>query len=92
MLKVDSTLAEGFAFPAFEWDAQRQLISRHPALYEVVERAYTAAHRVNEIWRWRRTQATTRLIGANLEEDGLEGVDTAAETAIEALDRVVDGQ
>jgi len=46
MLKVDSTLTEGFAFPASEWNAQRQLISRHHALYEVVERAYTAAHRV----------------------------------------------
>jgi hypothetical protein len=90
MLKIDSTLSDGFAFPASEWDAQRQLISRDQALYEVVERAYTTAHRVNEIWRWRRTQSTARLIGANLEEDGLDGVDKAALDAIQALERVIE--
>jgi len=90
MLNVSPILSEGYAFPASEWYEQRRIISRNDALYDVVSTAYTAAHRVNEIWRWRRTQATTRMIAANLQEDGLEAVDQAAQDAIKALERVIE--
>src|SRR5262249_55224509 len=90
MLKVSPILSEGSFFPASEWAAQRVVIAEHADLYPVVEHAYTTAHRVNEVWRWRRTQATSRLIAANLEEDGLDEVDRAAQEAIAALDAVND--
>jgi len=76
------------AFPAWEWNAHRLLVAADPGLYEVVERAYTEAHRVNEIWAWRRTVSTSRLIGVN-PTDGLDGVRAVADAAVSALDEFI---
>lgn len=92
MLHGDPVLADGFAFPASQWNRYSELIAGYPELYDVLEAAYTAAHHANEIWRWRRTQATSRLIGANLEQDGIDLADQKAESAIRVLDSVIGKQ
>jgi hypothetical protein len=88
MLGINPILSDSFAFPTSEWNENRKTFARFPDLYDIVTDAYTKAHRVNEIWRWRRTQATTRLIAANLQQDGLDAVDGAAEMAVAALDQI----
>lgn len=89
MFRLDPTVPDGFGFPAFEWNEHRALIARDPDLYNTLEEAYTRAHRTNEILRWRRTVATSRLIGVNWTADGLEDVDASAQEAISALDILI---
>jgi hypothetical protein len=84
----DSTIPEGFSFPAYEWANFRLLLAQDSQLYDVVERAYTQAHRVNEIFGWRRTVSTSRLIGVN-DADGLPQLDAAASAAVTALDAIL---
>ncbi len=84
----DVTIPEGFAFPSFEWQKYRELIANDQGLYEIVSEAYTQAHRVNEIFAWRRTVSTSRLIGVN-DSDGLVEADTAANAAVVALSAVI---
>ncbi|MFN2470766.1 MAG: hypothetical protein ABR583_07205 [Gaiellaceae bacterium] len=85
---TDRTIPDGFAFPAYEWDKYREMLARSPTLYEAVERAYTEAHRVNQIFQWRRTVSESRLVGVS-QSDGLAKVDAAAREAVTALDHVL---
>ena len=39
----------GFRFPGRQFTEFQNLLSAHPEVYEKVERAYTAAHNVNEV-------------------------------------------
>lgn len=84
----DRVIPDGFAFPAAEWAKYRELVAREPELYDVLAKAYTAAHRVNENFVWRRTVSTSRLIGVS-ESDGLDDADTAARAAVTALDALL---
>jgi hypothetical protein len=84
----DRVIPEAFAFPAAEWDKYRELIAREPELYDVLATAYTATHRVNEIFVWRRTVSTSRLIGVS-DSDGLDDADAAARAAVAALDALI---
>jgi hypothetical protein len=84
----DSTIPEGFAFPAFEWGKYRELVANDQRLYEIVAKAYTQAHRVSEIFAWRRTVSTSQLIGVN-DSDGLAEADAAANAAVVALNAII---
>jgi hypothetical protein len=77
---------DGFSFPAEEWLRHRDdVFAANPDLYEIVEAAYVKANRANEIIAWRRTRASTRLIGRADEED-LPGVSALAGEAVASLD------
>jgi hypothetical protein len=91
MFRTSPIIPDGFGFPASEWAEHRQLIASEPELYTALENAYTKAHRANEVFGWRRTQAQSRLIGVNWAADGLDEVDAAAHDAIAALDALLAG-
>ena len=76
--------SRGFQLPAARWDQFDDELAEHPDLYRVVERAYTAAHHVNEALYMRRTRLARpdQTIGV-IPDDGL---DTAYEEAGKALD------
>jgi hypothetical protein len=78
------TYWDGFQLPAARWDEFRDYLAKWPDLYAVVERAYVCANDVNEAVLWRRTTATTRLIGPN-RSDGLDKTHDAAGVALDAL-------
>lgn len=80
----DPAIPPGFKFPSEQWTQYREFIAEDPALHETVETAYTKARHVDDVFAWRRTVATSRLIGVNA-EDGLAELDTAALAAIDAL-------
>lgn len=90
MFRVDPIIPVGFDFPASEWERHRGLVARQPDLYAVLVNAYTLSHRANQIFAWRRTASTSRLVGVNLDSDDLDAVHSAARDAVEALDVVID--
>jgi hypothetical protein len=72
-----------FRLPGARWDEYDEVLAKDPALYRIVEAAYTAAHHVNEAVDMRRTRAGEGVTVAVIPDDG---VDAAYDTAGEALD------
>jgi hypothetical protein len=75
-----------FQLPGARWDEYDDALAAFPELYEVVERAYTAAHQVNEALGFRKARAssTAKAIGV-MPDDGLEAAYNAAGEALDAL-------
>jgi hypothetical protein len=78
--------SHAFQLPAARWDEYDELLAAHPVLYATVERAYTAAHHVNEALAMRRTRSgsDTQTLGVTQEEDLQSAYDAAGE-ALDAL-------
>jgi hypothetical protein len=82
-MKPHPIYPDGFSFPAYRWDEFDDLLAAEaPDLYEVVERAYVAAHGTNEVLRIRRQSAGGHTLG----ETPDDRLDAAYELAGEALD------
>jgi hypothetical protein len=79
----------GFRFPAYRWDEYDELLALEaPALYEVVERAYVAAHNTNEVLRIRSERIVRKDVGLGETPD--DGLDAVYELAGEALDALAE--
>jgi hypothetical protein len=78
--------SHGFRLPGARWDQYDSfLASDWPDLYPVIERAYTAAHHVNEALQMRETRAGPgKTIGVRA-DDGLDEACEAAGAALDAL-------
>jgi hypothetical protein len=76
--------SHGFQLPGTRWDEYDEALTEFPQLYEIVERAYTAAHHVNEALGFRRTRASTPTTTIGVGPD--DGLDDAYDAAGEALD------
>ncbi len=78
--------SHGFRLPAFRWDELDDKLARWPDLYASVEKAYTAAHHVNEALEMRRTRAgrPDQTLGV-IPDDGLDEAYEAAGDALDAL-------
>jgi hypothetical protein len=79
--------SHGFHLPAARWDEFDDELATFPDLYKVVERAYTAAHHVNEALEMRRTRARKpeQTLGV-IKDDGLDEAYEAAGDALDALE------
>jgi hypothetical protein len=75
----------GFRLPGARWDEYDEVLAANPALYATVERAYTAAHHVNEAVDMRRTRAKPGMTLGVIAEDGLDEAYDAAGDALDAL-------
>jgi hypothetical protein len=84
-IKPDPHYSRGFQLPAARWDEYEEILAEHPELYAVVEKAYTAAHRVNEVIAIRETRAGCNRTIAVISEDGLDAAYEAAGEALDAL-------
>jgi hypothetical protein len=75
-----------FQLPGARWDEYDETLAAFPELYDVVGRAYTAAHQVNEALGFRRTRASSSstTLGV-IPDDGLNAAYDAAGQALDAL-------
>lgn len=76
---------DGFRLPAYRWDEYDEVVAENPDLYRVVERAYVAAHHVNEALQMRRARAGQGRLLCVIPDDGLEAAYEAAGGALDAL-------
>jgi hypothetical protein len=77
--------SHGFRLPGARWDEYDAFLAKDwPDLYPVIERAYTAAHHVNEALKMRETRAGGTTIGV-IPDDGLAEAYEAAGVALDAL-------
>ena len=74
-----------FALPDQRWGETAQALAARPDLYAVVERAYVAAHHVNDVMRLRRTRAAPHVTLGIRSDDGLDDAYEAAGAALDAL-------
>jgi hypothetical protein len=79
--------SHAYHLPGARWDEYDDLLAAFPELYDVIERAYTAAHHVNEALDFRRTRASspTQTLGV-MPDERLEAAYDAAGEALDALD------
>jgi len=77
--------SQGFQLPGARFDEYDEVLAEHPELYPIVERAYTAAHHVNEALDMRRTRAKPGWTIGVIAEDGLDAAYDAAGEALDAL-------
>jgi len=87
--QFEPIMPDGFRFPTSEWNKHQFFLATKPGLYDLLAYAYVnQAHRVNQIWDWRRGIANTENIGASVDDD-LDEVEEAATHAIAALDKII---
>jgi hypothetical protein len=75
----------GFRLPAFRFDEYRERLAEDPELYAIVEKAYTAAHHVNEALQMRETRAGQGVTIGVIPDDGLDAAYSVAGEALDAL-------
>lgn len=78
--------SRGFRLPGARWDEYDDFLAKDwPDLYPVIERAYTAAHHVNEALNMRETRAGGTTTLGVIPDDGLDEAYEAAGEALDAL-------
>jgi hypothetical protein len=77
--------SHGFQLPGARWDEYDEVLAEDAKLYGIVERAYTAAHHVNEALDMRRTRAGEGVTVGVLPDDGVDAAYDAAGEALDAL-------
>jgi hypothetical protein len=85
---VDPTLTGDYLLPTTEWTKQRTALV-HSRSFDTIVTAYREVDRVNDQWSWRKDIAKGGLIGANIQKDGLDTLEAATRSAIQALSRLV---
>ena len=81
--------SHGFRLPGARWDEYAALLADDPKLYGAVERAYVAAHHVNEALAMRETRAKPEQTLGVISDDGLDAAYDAAADALDALGEFV---
>jgi hypothetical protein len=77
--------SHGFRLPGARFDEYDEMLAERPELYPAVEKAYTAAHHVNEALAMRETRANTGATIGVIDDDGLDAAYEAAGEALDAL-------
>jgi len=78
--------SHGFRLPGARWDEYDSFLAADwPDLYPIIERAYTAAHHVNEALKMRETRAGVGKTVGVIADDGLDEAYDAAGVALDAL-------
>lgn len=84
LVKTTRVYRRGFQLPAARWDQYDEVLAERPELYGVVDKAYTAAHHVNEAVALRATRIVGKDVQLGVHPD--DGLDAAYDAAGEALD------
>jgi hypothetical protein len=85
---LDPTLTGDYLLPTTEWTKQRAVLVRSRS-FDTIVSAYREVDRVNDQWSWRKDIAKGGLIAANIQKDGLDTLEAATKSAIQASRRLV---